>query len=158
MKLQLVAKNLKKIEGGTFRDMKKFPKKKFFNEIFEQCHSAKKCKRGALCDFLTSIVLQNIKKMKGDPLGKNFNPKSFKKSHSSEKSGGVLSVISRLWTSVLFFLFVLDALLRLELLRFEVVEQMNRVVTGLYFTGFRIPDNPGIFLPDINRIPDNRIN
>ena len=25
--------------------MKKFPKK-FYNEIFEQCHSAEKCKRG----------------------------------------------------------------------------------------------------------------
>ena len=32
-------------------------------------------------------------------------------------------MFSRLWTSVLFFFhFVLDALLRLELLRFEVVE------------------------------------
>ena len=31
-------------------------------------------------------------------------------------------MISKFWTSVLFFLFVLDALLRLELLRFEVVE------------------------------------
>ena len=31
-------------------------------------------------------------------------------------------MFSRLWTSVLFFLFVLDALLSLELLRFEVVE------------------------------------
>ena len=31
-------------------------------------------------------------------------------------------MFSRLWTSVSFFLFVLDALLRLELLRFEVVE------------------------------------
>ena len=31
-------------------------------------------------------------------------------------------MFARLWTSVLFFLFVLDALLRLELLRFEVVE------------------------------------
>ena len=35
---------------------------------------------------------------------------------------GILSGFSRFWTSVLFFLFVLDALLRLELLRFEVVE------------------------------------
>ena len=46
VKLQLVAKNLKKkLKGGPFGDMKKFPKK-FFNEIFEQCHSAEKCKRG----------------------------------------------------------------------------------------------------------------
>ena len=37
-------------------------------------------------------------------------------------------MFSRLWTSVLFFLFVLDVLLRLELLRFEVVEQMNKKV------------------------------
>ena len=43
-------------------------------------------------------------------------------------------MFSRLWTSVLFFLFVLDALLRFELLRFEVVfrfevvEQMNKKV------------------------------
>ena len=41
---------------------------------------------------------------------------------------------------------------------FVVLWVSTRVVTGLYFTGFRIPDNPGIFLPDINRIPDNRIN
>ena len=69
MKLQLVAKNLKKkLKGGPFGDMKKFPKN-FFNEIFEQCHSAEKCKRGALCDFLTSIVLQNIETNEGGPSG-----------------------------------------------------------------------------------------
>ena len=48
--------------------MKKFSKK-FFNEIFEQCHSAEKCKRGTLCDFLTSIVLQNIETNEGRPFG-----------------------------------------------------------------------------------------
>ena len=48
--------------------MKKFPKK-FFNEIFEQCHSAEKCKRATLCDFLTSIVLQNIETNDGGPFG-----------------------------------------------------------------------------------------
>ena len=37
-------------------------------------------------------------------------------------------MFSRFWTSVLFFLSVLDALLRLELLRFDVVEQMNKKV------------------------------
>ena len=41
---------------------------------------------------------------------------------------GILSVFSRFWTSVLFFLSVLDALLRLELWRFDVVEQMNKKV------------------------------
>ena len=48
--------------------MKKFPKN-FFNEIFEQCHSAEKCERGTLCDFLTSIVLQNIETNEGGPFG-----------------------------------------------------------------------------------------
>ena len=54
---------------GPFGDMKKFPKKNFFNEIFEQCHSAEKFKRGTLCDFLTSIVLQNIETNEGGPFG-----------------------------------------------------------------------------------------
>ena len=63
------------------------------------------------------------KQTKGDPLvqSKKFQ----KKSHSAEKKwgyGGILSVISRFWTSVLFLLFVLDALFRFDLLRFEVVE------------------------------------
>ena len=89
----------------------------------------KKCKRGTLCDFLTSIVLQNVETNQGETLW--CNPKSFKKSHSAEKKWGyvgILSVFSRFWTSVLFFLFALDALLRLELLRFDVVEQMNKKV------------------------------
>ena len=88
--------------------MKKFPEK-FFNEIFEQCHSAEKCKRGTLCDFLTSIVLQNIETNEGGPSG--AIQKTSKK--VLKKSGGK-GVFSRLWTSLLFFLFVLDALLRLE--------------------------------------------
>ena len=115
------------MKGGPFEDMKKFPKN-FFTEIFEQCHSAEKCKRGdPLRFFDIHCVAKHQKKLKGDPLGKNLNPKSFKKSHSSEKSG-ILSVISRLWTSVCFF-FSFWTLLRLELLRFEVVEvveQMNK--------------------------------
>ena len=57
--------------------MKKFLKK-FFNEIFKQCHSAKNVKGGTLCNFLTSIVLQNIETNEGDPLmqSKNFPKKS----------------------------------------------------------------------------------
>ena len=89
----------------------------------------KNVKGGTLCNFSTSIVLQNIETNEGVTLW--CNPKSFKKSHSAEKKWGyvgILSVFSRFWTSVLFFLFVLDALLRLELLRFDVVEQMNKKV------------------------------
>ena len=101
--------------------MKKFPKK-IFIEIFEQCHSAEKCKR----DFLRFFDIHCVAKYRNKSRGTLWcNPKSFKKSHSAEKKWGyvwILSVFSRFWTSVLFFLFVLDALLRLELLRFEVVE------------------------------------
>ena len=63
MKLQLVAKNEKK-KGGPFGDIKKF-----FEMRFLKCQSAEKCKRGTLCDFLTSIVLQNIETNEGGPFG-----------------------------------------------------------------------------------------
>ena len=43
----------------------------------------KKLKGGTLWDFLTSILSQNIKKLKGDPLGKFFFEK---KSHNAEKT------------------------------------------------------------------------
>ena len=66
MKLQLVAKNFKKNEGGTLWRHEKISKKNL-NEIFKQCHSAEKCKRGTLCNFLTSIVLQNIETNEGGP-------------------------------------------------------------------------------------------
>ena len=49
---------MKKIQEGKIR-------KKFQNEIFEQCNSA--AQGGYLWDFLTSIVLQNIETMKGRP-------------------------------------------------------------------------------------------
>ena len=79
------------MKGGPFGDMKKFPKN-FFNEIFEQCHSAEKCKRGdPLRFFDIHCVAKHQKKIEGGTLwGKNFNPKSFKKSHSSEKKWGFL--------------------------------------------------------------------
>ena len=57
--------------------------KKFLNEIFEQCHSAEKCKRGTPWDFLTSIVLQNIETNEVETLW--WNPKNFKKSRTVPK-------------------------------------------------------------------------
>ena len=50
--------------------------KNFKNEVFEQCHSAEKCKRGTLLVILTSIALQNIETNEGRQ----------KKSHSAEKN------------------------------------------------------------------------
>ena len=70
---------MKKLKGDP-------SEKNFKNEIFEQCHSAEKCKRGTLWDFLTSIVLQNIETNEGVTLW--CNPKSFKKSHRAEKKWG----------------------------------------------------------------------
>ena len=46
VKFQSWLQNMKKIEGGPFGDFKKFPKKFLKKVIFEQCHSAEKCKRG----------------------------------------------------------------------------------------------------------------
>ena len=75
---------MKKLKGRLFGDFKKIWKK-FFNEIFEQCHSAEKCKRGTLWDFLTSILLQNIETNEGGPFA--AIQKISKKSHSAEKKG-----------------------------------------------------------------------
>ena len=87
----------------------------------------KNVKGGTLWDFLTSIVLQNVEKMKEGPFGA-IQKVSKKSRIVPKKSGamGILSVISRFWMSVLFLLFVLDAFLRFELLRFDVVEQINK--------------------------------
>ena len=86
---------MKKFEGGTLWGLEKISQKSVKNEIFEQCLSAEKCKRGT--HFLTSIVLQNIETNEGGTLW--CNPKSFKKkSHSDEKKvglWGILSVISK---------------------------------------------------------------
>ena len=48
------------------------------NDNFEQSHSAKKFERETLWDFQTSIMFQNIKKMKLGTLW--YNQKSFEKS------------------------------------------------------------------------------
>ena len=68
-KLQLVAKNEKKIEGGTLwgheKISQKFLKMRFLNSVTVP----KNVKGGTLCDFLTSIVLQNIETNEGGPFG-----------------------------------------------------------------------------------------
>ena len=51
-----------KLTGGPLGDLEKFT-----NEIFEQCQSAEKCKRGDPWDFLRFIVLQNIETNEGGP-------------------------------------------------------------------------------------------
>ena len=86
MKLQLVAKNFKKLKGGPFGDMKKFPKKKFLMRFLNSVTVPKNVKGGTLCDFLTSIVLQNIGTNEGGPSG--AIQKTSKKSHRAEKKWG----------------------------------------------------------------------
>ena len=73
----------KKLKGGPFGDMKKFPKKFFLMRFLNSVTVPKNVKGGTLCDFSTSIVLQNIETNEGVTLW--CNPKSFKKSHSAEK-------------------------------------------------------------------------
>ena len=60
--------------------MKDF-REKTENENFEQCHNAEKCEIGTLQDFLSSFLLQTIKKLKEDPL-----VQISEKSHSAEKN------------------------------------------------------------------------
>ena len=50
-------------------DFKKNSEKNFQNEIFEHVTVPKNVNGGTLWDFLTSIVLQNIKKVEGETLG-----------------------------------------------------------------------------------------
>ena len=69
MKLQLVAKNFKKLKGGPFGDMKKFPKKTFLKRFLNSVTVPENVKGGTLWDFLTSIVLQNIETNEGGPPG-----------------------------------------------------------------------------------------
>ena len=71
----------KKIEGGPFGDFEKFSKKM---RIFNSLIVPKNLKEETLLNFLTFVLLQNIKKMKG---GKNFEHKSQK----AEKGGGGVS-------------------------------------------------------------------
>ena len=83
----------------------KIPEINFKNEIFYQCHSAEKCKRGPLGIFLTSIVLQNNETNEGKTLWRNL--KNFKKvslrreKNPSEKhQKGDILMFSRFCTSM----------------------------------------------------------
>ena len=56
---------------------------------FEKSHNAENCKRGHFEIFLTSILLQNFKKLKRDLKNfakKNTKNENFQQSHSAEKS------------------------------------------------------------------------
>ena len=98
------------------------------------CHSAEKCKRGTLCDFL-SFGCKISKQTKGRPF--RAIQKTSKKSRivprknpSEEHQREILSMFSRFWTSMFLF--------RTRSWRFEyvwtsvvqvdVVEQMNKKV------------------------------
>ena len=72
--------------------MKKLNKTKMFIFGKKSHDTEKKLKGGTLWDFLTSILSQNIKKCRGDPLGKIFFSK--KKSRSAEKNERGESLVS----------------------------------------------------------------
>ena len=116
------------MKGGPFGDMKKFPKN-FLMRFLNSVTVPKNVKGGPFAIFLHPLCCKTSKKIEGGTLwGKNFNPKSFKKSHSSEKKLGSL-VCFRGFGRLFCFFFSFWTLLRLELLRFEVVEvveQMNK--------------------------------
>ena len=70
--------------------MKKFPKKIFFMRFLNSVTVPKNVKGGTLCDFLTSIVLQNIKKFNGGPFGEKYSIQKVSKSRKVPKKMGDL--------------------------------------------------------------------
>ena len=103
MKLQLVAKNEKKIEGGALWGLEKISQKNLKMRFLNSVTVPKNVKGGTFWDFLTSFVLQNIETHEGETLW--WNPK---KSHSVEKNPSEKHqrgnpMFSRFWT--LMFLF-----------------------------------------------------
>ena len=104
--------------------MKKFSKKFFKKRFLNSVTVPKNVKGGGtLCDFLTSIVLQNTETNEGGHFGAIQKvSKSLILPKKSRAMWGFL-VFSRFWTSVLFFFrFGRASEVRLELLRFEVDE------------------------------------
>ena len=69
-------KTSKKLNGEPFGE------NKFFKKV-SQCR--KKTERGALWDFSTSILSQNIKKLKGDPLVDFFSKQSLTMPKKTER-------------------------------------------------------------------------
>ena len=66
--LQLVAKNEKKLKGSLWGH-EKISQKIFLNEIFEQCHSAEKFKKGDPLRFFDIHCVAKYRiKSRGDPL------------------------------------------------------------------------------------------
>ena len=72
----------------------------FFETFFEvpgKSHSAEKCERGTIWEFL-NILWQNIKTLMGDPLEqfKNFGKnEKFEQSHSAEKGESRILIVSK---------------------------------------------------------------
>ena len=106
VKLQLVAKYQKKLKGDPLETLKKI-RKKFKNEIFEQCHSAEKCDRRAPLGFFDIHCVAKFKKIEGgDPLVESKMLQ--KKSQSAEKNLSEKHqrgdpMLSRFWTSMFLF-------------------------------------------------------
>ena len=68
--------------------MKKFPNI-FLNEIFEQCHSAEKCKRGDTLRFFDiHCVAKHQKKIEGGPFGEKISIQKVSKSRTVPKKSG----------------------------------------------------------------------
>ena len=116
------------MRGSPLGTWKNFPQK-FLKWDLWSVTVPKNVKEGGPLGFFDIHFVAKCRKKWRDPLVQS--KKFLKQSHSAEKKwgyGGILSVISGFWTYVLFLLFVLCALLRFELLRFDVVEQMNKKV------------------------------
>ena len=81
--VSIMLQNFLKIEGGPFRDIKKFSKKKRKIRILSQSHSAEKLERGDPLGFLKlQFAVKYQKTWRGDPLE---TKKNFEKSRTMPK-------------------------------------------------------------------------
>ena len=106
VKLQLVAKYENKIKGGPLGDLKKI-----LNEIFEQCHSAEKCKRGDPLGFFDINCVAKYRNKRRETLW--WNPKTSKKSRTMPKKIRLKNTKGETYVFEVVYvdIFVLDELL-----------------------------------------------
>ena len=115
-------KNEKKMKGSLWGHEKISPKKFFSMRFLNSVTVPKNVKGGPFAIFDIHCVAKYRNKSRGAFGAIKRVSKNLIVPKKRWGYVGILCVFSRFWTSVLFFLFVLDALLRLELLRFEVAE------------------------------------
>ena len=134
MKLQLVAKNEKKIEGGTLWRHEKISQKNFLMRFLNSVTVPKNVKGWPFAIFWHPLCCKTSKKLKGGPFGGKISIQKVSKTRIVPKKVGGSLVWFRGCGRLFCFFFSLWTRFwgwscwGLKLLRFEVVEQTNKKV------------------------------